>query len=67
MLVSAFETGNQPIGDLLMIHFDQWIQDVQAQLDNDFYCAVRPELIDDYLQITYVMDEEAWLHDRECV
>ena len=69
MLVSAFETGNQPIGDSLMIHFDQWIQDVQVQIDNESYramhCRFRPAVVSDYEGLTYDMDEEAWLHDRE--
>ena len=58
-----------------MIHFDQWIQDVQVQLDREAaviehtedYYGPWARLIDDCLHLTYDMDEEAWLHDRECV
>lgn len=52
-----------------MIHFDQWIQDVQVQIDNESYramhCRFRPAVVSDYEGLTYDMDEEAWLHDRE--
>ena len=45
-----------------MIDFDQWIQDVQVQLDNESYramhCRFRPAVVSDYEGIVSEMDDD---------
>ena len=58
-----------------MIDFENWLQGVQAQLDHDTDRCItstsvdqaKIDLIAQFERITYIMDEEAWAHDRLCV